>query len=100
MKGLILTAVFIGGLIVWSWARVLTMPPQVQQVGDSLETSILKAESGSLLAVIKYGLSDNGSYDVLDTRYVNRSEPIRVSDYADNATRVVVIIEMAEVKGR
>jgi hypothetical protein len=44
MKGLILTLIFVGGLIVWSWARVLTMPPQVPQVGDSLETSILKAE--------------------------------------------------------
>ena len=44
MKGLIVTAVFIVALIAWSWARVLTIPPQVQQVGDSLETSILKAE--------------------------------------------------------
>jgi len=44
MKGLIVTAVFIVALIAWSWARVLTFPPQVYQVGDSLETSILKAE--------------------------------------------------------
>jgi hypothetical protein len=44
MKGLILTAVFVVLLIAMSWGMRLAYPPQIQQVGDSLETSILKAE--------------------------------------------------------
>jgi len=44
MKSLIATLIFMVLVIAWSWGMRIAYPPQPPQIGDTLETSILKAE--------------------------------------------------------
>lgn len=44
MKSLIATGIFFIFVLALVWARVIMYPPQPPQIGDTLETQILKAE--------------------------------------------------------